>query len=329
MELNVVAIGLRIHGEYAIQEILKADHVRLVAVMETEERWQVVADRYGVPFYRDYSLMLDEVDCNTAIVCLPNDLKTDAVIECLKRGKHVISDKPVSITEEELELLELQVAVSDAEFSVLLTERFNPLYVRAKEFIDQGAIGDFAGCIMMRPHESTAQREEPWMYENARNGGLIVDLMIHDIDLALWMSRGEVREVMARSLHTRFFADKPDYIDFAQALFVLEGGVTVHIEADWLTPRNTSWDCRMFVVGTDGTIEVLIKTGEVILCTHDRNHRNVMEEVQEHDSVCLDFVRRIRGEQPQVLSAADCIASARAVLLARRSSHSGQLESVR
>ncbi|MDI4645602.1 Gfo/Idh/MocA family protein [Cohnella hashimotonis] len=329
MELKVVAIGLRIHGEYAIQEMLKAEGVSLVAIMETEERWRTVAERYGVPFYRDYARMLAEVDCNTAIVCLPNDLKTDAVIECLKRGKHAISDKPMSITEEELGRLERQIAASDAECSVLLTERFNPLYVKAKELIDQGAIGEIAGCIMMRPHESTAQREEQWMYENARNGGLIVDLMIHDIDLALWMSRGEVREVTARSLHTRFFADKPDYVDFAQALFVLEGGVTVHVEADWLTPRNTPWDCRMLVVGTDGTIEVLSKSGEVILCTHDRNHRNVMGEVREHDSVCLDFVRRIRGEQPQILSAADCVASARAVLLARRSSESGQLETAR
>lgn len=327
MTLKVVAIGLRIHGEYAIQEILKADDVQLVAVMETEERWQIVAERYGVPFYRDYSQMLDEVDCNTAIVCLPNDQKTEAVITCLKRNKHVLCDKPVSITEASLHLLEHELAVSQSVFSVMLTERFNPLYVKAKDLIDQGAIGDFAGCMMMRPHESTAQREEPWMYDNVRNGGLIIDLMIHDIDLVLWMSKGKVREVMARSLHTAFFRDKPDYIDFAQALFVMEDSVTAQIEADWLTPRDTSWDCRMFIVGTDGTIEVLSKSGEVILCTHNQNHRNVMEEIGAHDSVCLDFVRRIRGQQPQILSAADCIASAKAVLLAHRSSQSQRLES--
>ncbi len=327
--INVVAIGLRIHGEYAIQEMLKAENTRLVAIMETEERWSTVAERYNVPFFSDYRAMLDEVECNTAIVCLPNDEKTTAVIECLRCGIHAISDKPVSITEEELDLLEKEVAASPAEFSVLLTERFNPLYVKAKAIIDSGDIGDIAGCIMMRPHESTAQREEPWMYDTSRNGGLIVDLMIHDIDLALWMCRSELEEVTAKSLHTRFFADKPDYIDFAQALFTLRSGVIVHVEADWLTPRNTSWDCRMLVIGTDGTVEVLTKSGEVILCTHEGNHRNVMVADAQHDSVCLDFVRRIRGIEPCILNSEDCLASARAVLLARKSSESGRSEAAR
>ncbi|BBH24946.1 dehydrogenase [Paenibacillus baekrokdamisoli] len=322
--IRFVAIGLRIHGEYAIEQFLMTEGTKLVAIAETEHHWRAVSDRFQVPFYDDYLHLLDEQECDTVIVCLPNYQKADAIIECLKRGKNVISDKPIAVTEEDLRRIEDQVAVSQGQFSTLLTERFNPLYMKAKELVDAGKIGQVAGCLMMRPHEATIQREEPWMFLKEKNGGLIVDLMIHDIDLARWICQADVVEVTARKIQTNFFADKANYVDFAQALFVLERDITVHIEADWLTPANTSWDCRMLIVGSDGTIEVLTKSGEVIYCTHNENHDVVAVNPPVLDEVCQDFIRRIRGQQHQILSADECIKSARAVLMARESSETRQ-----
>lgn len=321
--IRFAAIGLRIHGEYAVEQFLKVEGTEFVALAELDSRWNAFAQRHGVPVYADYGQLLDEHEVDTVIVCLPNDQKADAITECLRRGKHVLSDKPIAITEEALNRIEAQVAVSAGHFSTLLTERFNPLYQIAKEIVDAGKIGQIAGCMLMRPHETTVQRDEPWMFDANKNGGVLVDLMIHDIDLARWICRAEPVEVTARQMQMNFAAHPPGYVNFAQALFLLEGGISVHIEADWLTPANTPWDARMRIIGTDGTIDVLTKSSEVIYCTHNESHHVVASNPPETDGVCQDFIRKIRGLPHQNLSAEQSIRSARAVLLARRSSETG------
>ena len=330
MTIKFAAIGLRIHGPGAIREILAAGDTRFVAVAETgEERRQEAAQRYGVPVYADHEEMLEKERPDLVIVCPTHDRKARISAECLARGVHVLVDKPLATTPGDLDILEAEIRTGKAELSMMLTERFGPTFIRLKEMVDAGELGELAGFVALRPHElRTAEVDSlAWMVHPLRGAGIIVDLMVHDIDLVRWYSKREVVQVYARHHTSR--PDLPGIPLMAQALFTLEGGIPATVETDWLTPRATPWDCRFFVTGTTGSAEIKsLGFNELVVWQQERPHRVVEVARQRTDSSGQDLVRRIRGQEPRILQAVDAVAAARATLAARESALTGRIVEV-
>lgn len=324
--MKFAALGLRIHGHGAIAEVLAAGDTQLVAIAETEESVRHDASqRYGVPTYANYLELLERERPDLAIVCPPHDQKATVTLECLSRGIHVLVDKPMAISVNELAEVAAEIARGRAEFSMMLTERFGPTFVRLKELVEAGEFGNLAGFVALRPHELRANlpASAAWMRDAQRGAGIIVDLMIHDIDLIRWYSGREVTQVFAQ--HHAATPSAAGVHDMAQALFTLQGGIPASVEADWLTPRNTPWDCRFFLTGTTGAAEIKsLGYNELTIWSSDRPHRLIDVPKARTDSSGQDLIRRIRGQQPQILGAADAIKATRAVLAGRTSAQSGQ-----
>jgi predicted dehydrogenase len=202
---------------------------------------------------------------------------------------------------------------------MLLTERFCPPFVELKRLVDAGELGRIASVVALRPHEFQLAEREPWMVREDLEGGILVDLAIHDADLARWYTGEELVSVTARQVQ-KGWPQFPGFWDVGHASFMTNTGTPVTLEADWLTPRGTPWDCRFFLTGTDGAAEVRsLHFRELLWWRHGgtRQHRKFPRE--RPDSPGQDLLRRIRGQQPQVLTAADAFAATRAVLMARES----------
>jgi len=324
--LRLAAIGLRIHGHGGIAEVLSSGNARLVAIAEDgsdgPQRRQAAEARYGVPVYADWQRMLDRESPDLAIVCPPHDQKAAVTVACLQRDVHVLVDKPLAIDHQGLDRIEQALAQSRAELQMMLTERFNPLFVALQQLVASGRLGRLAGCVAMRPHEFTIVQTEPWMWDPAREGGIFLDLMIHDIDLVRWLTGAEVVAVQAAQLQARF--TRPGFHDIGQALLRLAPDSTASLEADWLVPTGAPWDCRFFAIGSEGTAEVAALDRDGFWYWEPGKERKHVPPVTQHPSSSgADLIARIRGSATTVLSAADAIAATRIALHARDAAERG------
>jgi predicted dehydrogenase len=326
--LRVAALGLRIHAHAAIADVLAAGEVELVAVADDEASFRdEFAARYGVPAYADWREPLERHAVDLAIVMPPHDQKAEPTAACLEAGVHVLVDKTMAVTDAGLDRIAAAVARGRAELSMYLTERFGPTFIALKQIVARGDLGRVAGCAALRPHElyTSTRHRDMWITDPAHEGGVIVDLTIHDIDLVRWYTGREVAEVWARQHRAGFPELAAGWPDMGMALFVMDDGMPAMLEADWHTPRQTPWDCRFFLTGTQGAAEIKsLGFRELTIWRHEQPHQVVPTPAERTDGPGRDLIRRLRGQLPVVLTAQDALAATRAVLAARRSAETGQ-----
>jgi predicted dehydrogenase len=304
-----------------IGEMLAAGH-RCVGLYEPAN--DVLADRiarqYGIPRVADREVLLgDEVDL---VGCAAiNREKIDIIELCESRGKHVMVDKPAVTNRAALERLEAVIGRGRIQVGMLLTERFRGALYTLKGMIDRGELGRIVGITMRKPHRLNAPARPQWHFSRALNGGLIIDLFIHDFDLVRWLTGeewAESRAVMTKNILPEY----PDFYDTAVLQGVTDGGVAVQLYADWHTPdKSWTWgDCRLFVTGTEGSAELRLE-GDPLVAPRESLFILVQHRAEARRIPCFeppvrigaDFLARIEGRR-SVLTHADIVAASRAAI---------------
>ncbi|WP_409345167.1 Gfo/Idh/MocA family protein [Paenibacillus sp. MBLB4367] len=170
-----------------------ADRMEVTAVCDIiPERAEAAAKLLGCGLaVTDYRDMLDVVDA--VLVVLPHDLHYEVGMTCLKAGKHVLMEKPLANTEEQvIDLIE----ASEREGKVLMTAypvRFWPLIVKLKELIDSKAYGDVFQ-LSIWTEQFTKYEDGHWAHSAERlGGGQFFSHGCHYVDLMLWMLGKPVR----------------------------------------------------------------------------------------------------------------------------------------
>jgi len=118
----------------------------LVAVADTDRDAvaSASADR-GVPGYRDLDAMLDAEHLDIVHVCTPHHLHAPMAIECLRRGVHVLLEKPVATTVSDGEAVRRAADASTATVGVCFQNRFNPTVRAIRDLVDGGSLGRLLG----------------------------------------------------------------------------------------------------------------------------------------------------------------------------------------
>lgn len=157
-------------------------------------------------------------------ICLPTDLHATVSIAALTAGKHVLCEKPMALTTAECDRM---LATAEEQKRVLMIGhvlRFWPEYRALGEFVNTGHNGAILSARFVRvcglPDWSS------WLPVEARSGGAVIDLLIHDVDQALKLF-GVPERLAAMPL--------PD-ADAMRATLNYDHGLTVQIEGGWLLP---------------------------------------------------------------------------------------------
>src|SRR5262245_38275262 len=132
--------------------------------------------------YRDL-LALDDVDMVN--VALPNDLHAEVVIAAAKSGKHVVCEKPLCLTLEQAD--EMIEACKKAGVLFMYAEEllFAPKYVRAKQLVEEGAIGK---AFAVKQSEEHFGPHSPWFWDVRRSGGgVLLDMGCHSVEYGRWL----------------------------------------------------------------------------------------------------------------------------------------------
>ncbi|GIP37646.1 oxidoreductase [Paenibacillus sp. J31TS4] len=257
--------------------------------------------------------------------CAAINLEKIEVIErCEEAGKHVMVDKPAVTTTGALERLKAVVERGRIQVGMLLTERFRPSVQALKACIDRGELGDLVHVAMRKPHRLNPGKRPKWHFPKEENGGIVIDLLIHDVDLVRWLTGEELASMDGFATKTGY-PEYPDFYDSASVQTVTGSGVTAQLYADWYTPEKSwTWgDCRIFVAGTKGSAELrlegdpLVADEDLLLVVTDREPLRRIQPEEPPVGISEDFVNRLAGK-PSVLGHEDILRASELVLACDR-----------
>jgi len=204
----------------------------------------------------------DSIDI-VVTAAVPNR-RADIALAAIAAGKHVVADKPGLTTMAQLDAI--RSAVSDRPgrpWTVLFTERFqNRAINEAVRMARSGAVGRVVHVIGQGPHTMWAKRRPDWFWDPAATGGILVDVGSHQIDQLLSVTGAGAADVtvVASAVGNVSAPDHPGMQDIGSmtlAISTPDGPVVGDHRLDYLTRKGLgTWgDCRLMIVGTEGTIE--------------------------------------------------------------------------
>ena len=145
----------------------------------------------GLFYYADYLQMLESGDCEAVLVETPHYQHPEIVMECLKRGIHVICDKPAGVYTKQVREMNEFAAKSGAKFAIMFNQRTNCVYRKMREIIANGELGELQRMTWIitdwyrtQAYYDGGSWRATWAGEG---GGVLINQCPHQIDLVQWV----------------------------------------------------------------------------------------------------------------------------------------------
>lgn len=174
--------------------------------------------------YTDFDEMLEKEELDILDICLPTYLHADFAIKAMNKGINVITEKPISLNENDVELVYSAAEKNNVKFMVAQVLRFWPEYEVLKEIYDSKKYGKLLSGSMIRLGSCPKWTWDDWMVDEKRSGLTPFDLHIHDLDFMVYaFGKPEV---------THQFRSKRPEQDFISIDYDF-GEFSIHSEASW------------------------------------------------------------------------------------------------
>ncbi len=252
---------------YAIAE---AD---LVAVADPDESTlSEVGSRYNIPAkYRDYRALLDDKNVEAVVVTSPTGTHAEVIAAAAAAGKDIFSEKPLSQNLEACDQAIAAVKRAGVRLQMGFMRRFDPPYAAAFQKIQEGVIGK---PVMFKAVSRDPKRTSLEFAKRKNSGGMIMDMGVHDFDLARWLMGSEVSRVCTEG-GCLAFPELKDVGDIDNAVINLRFANDAVGNIDLSRNAVYGYDIRTEVLGTEGSLWIgyLQQTPTLVLTragvTHD------------------------------------------------------------
>ena len=213
-------------------------------------------DGYGLrcTIETDASKMLQQDDVDMVVVCTPHNVHTEYVVAAAEAGKHVIIEKPVALTMEDVRKQQAAVKKNKVKTLVSFVLHWNPLLMSIDRLIEQGVFGDIFMVEVDYMHRIWMTTDLKWYGSRERSGTAILTGGCHAVDALRWFARSEVAQVCAYQVKTENPIEYPGTIS-----------VNVKFEDGKIGRSTTTFDAQMpyrFNIGVYGT-EATLRNDEL------------------------------------------------------------------
>ncbi|MBO5479932.1 MAG: Gfo/Idh/MocA family oxidoreductase [Clostridia bacterium] len=217
------------------------------------EKVKNILEKDDVALFQDYKEMLDGGVCDAVLVETPHYAHPEIVIECLKRGIHVICDKPAGVYTKQVREMNEVAKQSNAHFAMLFNQRTNCVYRKMKEIIASGGIGELqrvnwiiTSWYRTQFYYDSGSWRATWKGEG---GGVLINQCPHQIDLVQWIVGEMPKTVRGFCQYGKWHDIEVE--DEVTAFFEYENGATgVFITTTGEAPGTN----RLEISGTKGKL---------------------------------------------------------------------------
>ena len=241
MKIGVIGAGYL--GSIHIKLLKNLKEFHLIGFFDNNaEQADAIQKEFGVEKYKDADSLIDAVD--VIDIVSPTVSHFEYAKKSLLKGKHVFIEKPVTSSVAQAEAL-IQIATQKGlKVQVGHVERFNPAFLAAKDFLDKPLFIEAHRLAKFNPRETSVS--------------VVLDLMIHDIDIVLSIVNSAVASISASGV-----AVVSESHDITNARIAFENGAVANLTASRVSLKNMR-KTRVFQKNAYVSIDFLTKEAEVV-----------------------------------------------------------------
>ncbi|MDM5200919.1 Gfo/Idh/MocA family oxidoreductase [Fictibacillus enclensis] len=302
--MKVVILGYGFIGNIHLSAYQKMNDIEVAGIYSTTKTGSIE----GIPVYNDLDECLEQAD--VVDICLPTFMHREVFEKAVAKGKHIFLEKPMAHTEEDCRFMLEQEQRSDVKVMVGQVLRYFPEYRQLKENIDPEKP---ASSLLSRRSQLPVSAKN-WSLDRKNSGGVILDLLLHDIDFARW-AFGPITRIFAQSDAEHYYA-----------LLTLrhENGSITRLEGSWrydggfVQEAEIAQENKLFTYNSQDVLPLQV-------------HKNISasKDSTEIPAVLLrddpwylelrEFIDAIRNDRPVPITLQDAYESTRVALLALKS----------
>lgn len=276
--LKIGVLGVGHLGKIHLNCIQMIEEYELVGFYDPDsEMAAAAAKEYNLKSFESIETLVDAVD--VVDIVTPTVSHFECATEAIKKSKHVFIEKPIAATSDEaLQLIEL-AAEANVKIQVGHVERFNPAFTAAAEAIKKPMFIECHRLAQFNPRGTDVP--------------VVLDLMIHDLDIILSVVKSNIRKVHASGVNV--VSDTPD---IANARVEFDNGAVANLTASRISLKNMR-KTRFFQKDAYITVDFLDKVSELV------KMEDVEQEVDDPFALILDLgvnkaKKRIYFEKPEI-----------------------------
>lgn len=288
-----------------------------------EEAKDAAKKNFQVEFTHDsYHQMLEDKNIDAIAIGNYYSARGKMAIEALQAGKHVIADKPLCTSLDELDEIERLSAQKNLAVGLMLDMRYHKNVLAAKEIISDGLIGEIHNIQFGGQHPLLYGQRASWYFEEGKHCGVINDIAIHGVDLVRYLTGLELKETLAARCWNAYAQKEPAFLDSAQFMLELSNHAGVIADVSYSVPNSIGFSLPYYwsfqIWGAKGMLSFSASSDGVLL------YQDGFDSVQHFDGIqitqnCLqDFMDDISGKSDLILSKTDVIQSSRSTLLIQK-----------
>lgn len=281
--------------------------------------------------HESLAAMLDTVPCDVVAVGDYYGRRGAILIEALKRGKHVISDKPICTSLRELDEIAKLARAKKLVVGCQLDLRDGGTFQEMRRLIRAGEIGEIHAISFNGEHPLMWGTRPAWYFEPGKHGGTLNDIAIHAMDGIPWITGLQFKTVNAARNWNARLKEVPHFKDCAQVMLTMSNGCGVLGDVSYLSPDSMGyaipqyWQMRFW--GTEGLLENSNATKEItIYHKNDQTPQTVKPGAGTPGGYLDAFIQEIRGEKTNLhLSSAEALQAARLTLQIQEAADKGSV----
>ncbi len=248
--VKIAIVGTGGVSKRHIASLLTLDNAEIVAITDMErKRAEAQAAACGATVYDSLDDCLELVD--VVYILTPPSTHREIAVKAMTAGKHVVCEKPISITIEDAKEMVKTAKKENVYLIVAFKSRFRKGFVRLKRIVESGKLGDIVNIWSQRiGYGAGVSPGYNWRTDPDLLCGMSIESLSHDIDLIRWIA-GDVVDVRASIFNT--IKNLPGFDNNANIVFTFGSGAIGMIHASWSSYLGVN---SRGVIGTNGTAYV-------------------------------------------------------------------------
>jgi predicted dehydrogenase len=218
------------------------DHpdVEVVAVADRREdrrnHVKKTCEENNIKIYHEGIELIRNEPLDILSVAVPNNQHKELTIAGLEAGTHILCDKPLCTSLNELAEIRQLCQEKDLKVGIMLDLRDSPGICAAKELIDSGAAGEIRSMSFGGQHPLNYGTRPGWYFEAGKHGGTINDIAIHGLDAIEYLTGHRISGLHAARCWNSFAEKEPHFKDSAQLMFSLDNGASCIADVSYSSP---------------------------------------------------------------------------------------------
>lgn len=323
-------IGAGQIGNNSCRDISGHDQAEIVAASDVNElRLKELTDKFDIArSYTDSAELINDPDIDAIYIGVPNKFHAPLAKASLEAGKHVMLDKPFAMNIAEAQGVADAAAASGKLFMVGMNQRYRGPSQTIHKLASEGKLGEIYHAKAFWFRRSGIPRLGTWFGNKAMaGGGALLDIGVHLLDLALFVSNQFKPVAVSGATYTKFgnrglgeggwgMSDREDITfdvdDFATALIKFEGGVTVTLDVSWAIHQKDANRHDVHIFGTEGGASLF--PGEIYHYGEkpgNEDYQVVTPEPQvtlAHEERFFNFINSILGDEEPLVKIEESLA---------------------